>query len=198
MLSAIEIFRENILRVRSLGGIAGALTSMTTAAVDCSDLLRAQIVLTLSAFDHYVHEVTRLGMLEIFDGKRVPSGAYLRFKISLDNFSADNKFERQALESEIRIQHGFLPYQHPEKVADAIRHFSDVKIWETVASRLGTDAGQIKQRLRLCAERRNKIAHEADLDPTYPNIRWPISAKDVDDVVICIVDIVEAIHVEIS
>ncbi len=198
MLSAIELFRENILRVKSLGGLSQALTAMTTAAVDSSDLLRAQIVLAVSAFDHYVHEVTRLGMLEIFDGKRAPSAAYFRFRISLDCVRANYTIERNDLDSEIRVQHSFLAFQHPDKVADAVRLISEVKLWEAVGKRLGMEAGEVKQRLRLCIDRRNKIAHEADLDPTYPKARWPISMSDVENVVNFLTDVVEAIHNEIS
>ena len=32
-------------------------------------------------------------------------------------------------------------------------------------------------------DRRNQIAHEADLDPTNPGARWPISGQLVDDTV---------------
>lgn len=175
MLSAIEQFRENIARVRSLGGLTHALVSMTTAAIDATDILRAQYVLAVSALDHYVHEVARLGMLEVFDGIRPPSAAYLRFRISLNCLGVGQVISRSDIESEIRTQLGFNAFQQPEKVADGIRLFSDVKLWEAVASRLGGDSGAIKERLSLIVDRRNKIAHEADLDPTFPKARWPIS-----------------------
>jgi hypothetical protein len=56
----------------------------------------------------------------------------------------------------------------------------------------------VKQRLGLIVDRRNKIAHEADLDPTYPKVRWPISPADVDGVVEFLERAVEAIHVEVT
>jgi hypothetical protein len=59
-------------------------------------------------------------------------------------------------------------------------------------------SSDVKQRLKLIVDRRNKIAHEADMDPTYPKARWPISAPDVEDVVRFLVDVVEAIHVEVT
>jgi hypothetical protein len=84
------------------------------------------------------------------------------------------------------------------KVADGIRLISEIKLWEAVAARLGVTAAQVKQRLGLIVDRRNKIAHEADLDPTYPKVRWPISAADVDGVVEFLERVVEAIHVEVT
>lgn len=51
MLKAIETFRLNIQRVRHLGGVHRALLALTTTALDTSDILRAQIVLGVSALD---------------------------------------------------------------------------------------------------------------------------------------------------
>jgi hypothetical protein len=198
MLSAIEQFRENIARVRSLGGLTQALVSMTTSAIDASDILRAQYVLAVSALDYYVHEVTRLGMLEIFDGKRQPPPAFLRFRISLDCLSSGNVISRNDFDSEIRSQHGWIAFQHPDKLADAIRLFSDAKLWDCVSAEIGMKADKIKERLKLTVDRRNKIAHEADMDPTYPKARWPIAAADVNGVVEFLINVVEAIHVTVA
>ena len=63
MLSPIEQFRENITRVQNLGGLHTAFGNVTTAVVDLTDLLRAQIVMIVSALNHYIHEITRVGML---------------------------------------------------------------------------------------------------------------------------------------
>jgi hypothetical protein len=40
-----------------------------------------------------------------------------------------------------------------------------------------------KNRLALIVDRRNKIAHEADMDPTSPGSRWPIDEVLVQDVI---------------
>ena len=47
---------------------------------------------------------------------------------------------------------------------------------------------------RLVVDRRNKIAHEADVDPTYPHSRWPISQTDVDGTLSFLSETVEAIY----
>jgi hypothetical protein len=198
MLSAIEQFRDNIARVKSLGGIHQAVASMTTSAIDTSDILRAEYVLAVSALDHYVHEVTRLGMLETFDGKRPASAAYLRFRISISCLANNQNVLRSDVDSEIRAQHSYVVFQRPDRIADGIRLVSEVKLWDSVGKRIDAAPDLVKQRLSLVVDRRNKIAHEADLDPTYPKARWPISRVDVDKVVEFLVQIVEAIHLEVQ
>lgn len=185
------------MRVRALGGLYEALSKLTTPVIDSSDLLRAQIVLAVSALDHYIHELTRLGMLEVFNGVRPSTGSFGRFQVTINAAMAGiaGSGGSSWFEAEIREKHGFLAFQHPDKVADAIRLFSACELWTQVATELGLSAQDIKNRLKLIVERRNKIAHEADLDPSYPGTRWPISSADADSTVKFIEDICEAIHV---
>jgi hypothetical protein len=200
MHSAIQHFRSNIERVRALGGLYEALSRLTTPAVDTTDILRAQIVLAVSALDHYIHELTRLGMLEVFNGLRPSTSAFGRFHVTIDAAIAGiaGSGGSSWFEAEIREKHGFLAFQHPDKVADAIRLFSACELWPQVAIKLGLSIQEVKSRLRLIVERRNKIAHEADLDPSYPGTRWPISSADADSTVKFIEDICEAMHSAIT
>jgi hypothetical protein len=39
----------------------------------------------------------------------------------------------------------------------------------------------IHELTRICIDRRNKIAHEADMDPTNPGFRWPIDFQMASD-----------------
>ena len=84
MLNTMQQFRENIERVRALGGMYQALQQLTTPAMDVTDLLRAQIVMAVSALDSYIHEITRVGMLEVYSGGRPRTSAFLQFEVSLD------------------------------------------------------------------------------------------------------------------
>ena len=68
--SALEQFHTNLSRVRNLGSIVATLESQTLHPLDLSDILRAELVLSVSALDHYVHEVVRMGMLEAYRGGR--------------------------------------------------------------------------------------------------------------------------------
>lgn len=195
MKAALTRFGTNLRRARDLVAIYSTLSAKTTAALDLSDCLRAALVLGVSAFDNYVHELTRAGMLEIAKGTRPQTDAYLRFSISLKAFHVGQSTSGslQWLEEEIRIKHGWLSFQEPDKVADAIRLISSKQLWRELDVILKTSSGDAKKRLKSIVERRNKIAHEADMDPSAPGARWPISEADVHDALNSLEQIANAI-----
>lgn len=196
MQAAIDQFRSNIQHVRNLHSLYTYFSTATTAALDLSDLLRAQIVLTVSALDHYVHELTRMGMIEVFELKRPTTPAFLRFQVTLDG--AINGIQTPAssgwLDGEIRTKHGYASFQQEDRIADAIRLISSVQLWNEVSARLGIPAADIKNHLRLIVDRRNKIAHEADIDPSFPGSRWPITSADATNATDFVERVCETIH----
>lgn len=197
MLSAKQHFDHNIGRVKAIGGLYDALSGLTTSIVDVSDLLRSQIVMAVSAVDHYIHEIARIGMLEIFDGRRSPTDSFLRFQVSmvtLQQISASAGSSRILLENEIREKHSYLSFQHPDKIGDAIRLFYPDPLWPSVATSLSISVNDVKTRLKLIVERRNKIAHEADMDPSFPGSRWPITKNDVRSTIDFIEKVCGSIH----
>ncbi|HEV2491548.1 MAG TPA: HEPN domain-containing protein [Terriglobia bacterium] len=196
MQEAIDQFRANIRRVRNLGALYKAMSAQTTQALDLSDLLRAQLVTAVSALDHFVHEVVRFGMLQTYRNKRKPTRAFLQFSIAVESVqqALANPSSDDWLESEIRARHGWRSFQQADKVTEAVRLVSDVKLWEEVGGRLGKPPQDIKQQLNLIVDRRNKIAHEADIDPTFPGRRWPINEVLVNQAIDFVELVVEAIH----
>ena len=124
-------------------------------------------------------------MLEIFQNSRLRTDGFGRFSISMDNviLVVASPSNTQWLENEIRRQHGWVSFQHPDKVADAIRLFCSKELWREVGSRLGIDAKSAKNRFVFIIDRRNKIAHEADMDPRSPGSRWPIDELLVQDAI---------------
>lgn len=197
MQTAIEAFRTSIARVRHLGGIYNAMCALTTSALDQSDILRAQVVLAVAALDYYVHEVTVLGMVEVFEGKRTAPDSFPKFKVAVGVIPLDAGRHSAWFSNEVRERHSFLSFQQPEKIADAIRLFSPIRLWTCVSASLDLPESSVKAQLKLIVERRNKIAHEADIDPSYPNARWPIDEKDVQASVDFIDRLIEAMHQEI-
>jgi hypothetical protein len=251
MQSALDQFRISIGRVRDLIALHNSVNTQSTGALDVSDMLRAALVLSVSALDYYVHEVVTLGMLEIHRGQRsepAPAAntqsAFSRFQVSLggarqdrltaidiaswlesdiqqtqgsaflqqpDTLSAlipsiassiENRLNNTSwLENEIREQLSYKSFQQADKIADAIRHISDQRLWDVVAieisqtTQITRSAKDIKQRLNLIVDRRNKIAHEADIDPTFGiGSRWSIDELLVGEAVDFIEMLVESIH----
>ena len=202
MLSPIEQFRENMTRVRSLGGLYYAFDELTTPAIDLTDLLRAQIVMVVSALDHYIHEITRVGMLEVYDGTRPQTDAFLHFQVTMGGAmkGISKSSENEWLDTEIREKHGYQTFQHPDNIANAVRLFSSCKLWRSVALELNLSDQDVKNRLRAIVNRRNQISHEADVDPSYPETgsRWPIAPADVTSALDFIQDVCEAIHTVVN
>ena len=155
--------------------------------------------MAVSALDYYIHEITRLGMLEIHDNLRPSTPSFNNFQISMNAVRLDNPTNsgNAWLDSEIRDKHSYLSFQHPDKIAEAIRLFSNIQLWPTVAPHFNMSAGDIKSRLQLIVDRRNKIVHEADCDPSYPGLRWPIAVNDVVPAISFIEILCETIHKEV-
>jgi hypothetical protein len=200
MQTALDQFRANIGRVRALDGLYSFLVTQTGGTTDLSDLLRTQIVMVVSALDHYVHEATRLGMLEIMQGIRPATPAFTRFPVRMEStlLAVAASSSSAWLDDAIRAAHGHLSFQDPDKIGDAFKLITAEPVWERVGAALGIPAMQVKQEMKAIVRRRNQIAHEADLDPSYPGTLWPINATDVRTAVGLIERIVESIHLAIA
>jgi hypothetical protein len=183
MISALASFEGNIRRARDLVSLKAHLALRTSGALDLDDILRAALVMGVSALDHFIHEVVRLGMTEIYDGKRPVTPSFRRFPISLHRMQVAIGGAASAawLDEEIRETHRWQTFQQPDKIADAIRLVSGTRLWEEVGTQLGSDARSVKATLAAIVDRRNKIAHEADMDPSFPGQRWPIADGLVQD-----------------
>lgn len=178
-MTPIDQFRANISRARHLGNLYVTITSLKLPAIDLTDILRAELVMAVSALDHLMHELTRVGMLGVYSGSRPATEAYLRFRVPMGavalGLSAPDSTDW--LDTAIREAHGWLSFEQPDKIADATRLFSTVTLWEAVGGRLGLDAKDVRTRVKAIVDRRNKIAHEADLDPTLSGSTWPIDEQ---------------------
>ena len=169
MQVALDLFDANIRRSQGLTDIFRAMDSQTTGALDLTDILRAALVMSVSALDHFIHEIVRLGMLEAYRAERVRTSAFLRFQVSLESIieATSGLVPETRLESQIRERHGYQTFQTPDQIADAIRLISNAALWNNVSVNLGVERRELTETLTLIVQRRNKIAHEADLMPDY-------------------------------
>src|SRR5271166_2867336 len=149
MQKAIDDFEASMARVRALHALQHSFAKLLTVAVDLSDILRAEVVLAVSALDYFVHELTRLGMLESWSESRARTDAFQRFQLPLSMAGglSSPTTAHQILDAEIRSKHSFLSFQHPDRIADAVRLFSNVKLWEEVGKDMGLSAQVVKSSL---------------------------------------------------
>jgi hypothetical protein len=98
------------------------------------------------------------------------------------------------LDTEVRIRNSFRSFQRADRIAEALRSITERKIWEEIAINLGGNAKDIRAELNIIIDRRDKIAHEADMIPNYPGNRWPINESMVNDAVNYIEKIANSIY----
>ena len=202
MQTAIDQFRWNLGRVRNLGSLHTILNAQTTSALNLTDLLRAELVMAVSALDLYIHEFVRLGMLESLRGQRTRTDAFLRFQVNLGGTIQALSVAGSDvwLDEQIKERLGHRTFQQPDDIAEAIRLISNVDLWNSVATQLQSTSRDVRDRLRLIVDRRNKIVHEADSNPIYGQIGilWPLSATQTEDVVAFIESVAEAVNAVVA
>jgi hypothetical protein len=158
------------------------------------ELLRAEWVVRVSALDLYVHEVVSQCLLQIFQGSRPACPGYSKLQISSDTLmrihaNGPGLVRDTAFDLEIRTKLARVTYQFPDDIADGIRLISPIELWSEIAKHHGAALAQVsmgaaalKGELTQIVNRRNKIVHEGDLQPSIPRIPWPISRQDVEHV----------------
>lgn len=190
-MTPIALFETVWARCAELSALQAYLAKNVASILRPDELLRAEWVARVSALDLYVHELVAQEMLATFDGRRPATPGYMRFQISAETVeriraAATPSDANAAFDLEVRDKLSYLAFQDPEKIADGIRLFSPIELWNEVALKLGatpatkvTTAQSLKKELSLVVRRRNKIAHEGDLGPTPPREPWPISQSDL-------------------
>jgi hypothetical protein len=158
------------------------------------ELLRAEWAMRVSALDLYVHEVVSQNLLKIFQGIRAVCPGYSKLQISSDTLmrvhaNGPGVESDTAFDLEIRTKLSRITNQFPDDIADGIRMVSPIELWNEIVKHHGsasaavkTDAGVLRGELTQIVNRRNKIVHEGDLQPSFPRTPWPISRQDADDV----------------
>jgi len=190
MNRAIQQFQGNIQSAKHLGVIYQAFIGKVTPAISLDELLRAEIVLAVSALDCYVHDIVRIGMTDAFGSGRGEPNAYLAFGVSLgvvkNLLSATTEVERRGLlDHEIRRLHAFRTFQTAENISQALGLVGIKSVWDKVGNTVGMTSSDVRTQLKLIIDRRNCIAHESDINPTlgignkYP-IDFPLVESTVD------------------
>lgn len=201
----IQHFHSVWERCEELVVLHGFLNDQLTAALRPDELLRAEWVARVSALDLYIHELVAQRMLAIFEGRVEAPQSHSKFVISSSALirirSAQTEVDASAaFDLEVRGRLSTLTFQDPEKIAEGIRYVSSVALWDEVALLSGATpatknqvARDMKMNLSLIARRRNKIAHEGDLQPDIARTPWPINRTDLIVVRETIIKIVTAI-----
>jgi hypothetical protein len=180
------------------------------AVIQPDELLRAEWAMRVSALDLYIHEVVSQNLLKIFQGHRPVCPGYSKFQISSDTLmrihaSGPGLTSDAAFDLEVRTKLARVTYQFPDDIADGIRMVSTIELWNEIAKHHGAlpaavkgEAGILRGELTQIVNRRNKIVHEGDLQPSIPRMPWPITRPDVDHVKTTIERIVGGVEAKVQ
>ena len=170
MRSSQALFDTHIRDALSLSAIYDYGAIHLRAPFSFDDILRAQIANSVSAFDKFMHDLIRIGMIETFVGRRRPTPKYSTEVLSLEAISliraATVPPPEAYFEKEILKKHSHLSFQDPVKVADALGLiWAEPQKWQAISNQMGrADHDNTRKILSLICVRRNKIVHEADYD----------------------------------
>ena len=186
MHNALSLFRKNIEEAKSLIPVYEYLEISLVTPLSFDDLLRAQIVYSVSAFDKLMHDLIRIGMVEIFMGNRPTTPQYLTETITISTYSElisptflpkELVFE-QAIVRKLKT----VSYQTPDNVAKGLSYiWNEPQKWQRIASNMAMDTETVKTELKLIVDQRNRIVHEADINP-LTNQKYSITKSDSQSV----------------
>lgn len=199
-LNQIKIhFNDNISNIEQNFKIVDKLISLNE--IDKSkDILRSQIVFLESALDFYLHELSKCGMIKIFNGDWPKTERYNNLKVEMKLIDAaiknpescdwllsyiNNKNKREvyiSLES-MREQLNLLGIEFESVVKNA---FSD----KSNAREFSSNGKQI---IKDLFDRRNEIAHQSDRNH-FNSEQNEITKKYVLENIEYVKRLVEAIH----
>ena len=202
MISAITQFKQSLEKVKEMHTLYCHLKDNLQLPNDLTDLLRSEIVNLVSALDKLVHELVRIGMIDIFFNRRTETAAYNNFTISLEtlknvNSSSPIQPPEYFLEQEIVNKHKHLSFQYPDKISEALS-----LIWgeshklQKIAIRMNMDQRDLKTQLKNIVSKRNQIVHESDID-IITGDKIPITKSDVELIYNFIESFGQAIYDEI-
>lgn len=180
MRNALRTFDDNISDARALFSYYEYLGNEVKVPQDkIADFLRFQLVYAVSALDRFLHEIIRIGCIETLSGLRLVTSKFSTLSINLANemklftrvdILSDVSFLRSEFvkiaSSEISRLFAYMSFQDPEKVKDGLSYiWNEKQKFEKLATIMSMDRCYVEQTLKVIVNRRNQIAHEADVDP---------------------------------
>lgn len=168
MFNALRFFEKNINDSSQLIALF-EYTKEHLPSMNFDDLLRSHLVHAVSAFDKLLHDIIRIGMLEIFQEERKGTSKYFSEGISLE---IHNKISKATIppkeyyfESEMTRKLSYLSFQDPKKIADGLSLiWSEQHKWQVISKGMRIEMSKVKTTLKTISTRRNQIVHEADIN----------------------------------
>lgn len=202
------VLDRNINYAKGLVKAGQAMEKLRPELLDPADLHRAAWTQSVSAFDHWLHEEV-YARVEVLARRATQARGPMLKKLALplelvEKTKYQNMDFGDAVGEHLRAVIGRTSFHQARPIADAVRYVRDLdakQVWagiaEGISAQYGYDtsltAEQAKHEHRQIVDRRNEIAHAADLDPAT-NERRPMSATEAYDAVIWIKHLAQAVE----
>lgn len=197
MQFAYEKFNKLIEETKNVQQIYHYLKNVAKVPLDISDLLRWQWVQYVSALDKLVHDLVRIGMLNIYEGKCEKTPKYKTFQLDIETY---NEMQNQPIravtifEQKIVQKHGFLAFQDPNKISEALSFiWNENDKWGKIAYQMEMPKEECVAFLKNIVIRRNQIVHEGDYTDALSQ-RQDIFEQDIEDIRIYILKLGNSIY----
>ncbi len=173
MQQAIETFKLNVDSVKQLDTIYQYLDQNNIKTLDLSEILRAEIVLAVSALDNFISDVLYIGLVETFEGNRnIPTDfakPFNEFQVDMQTLTqiinAPSPNDKSLILGDyIRKINSKNPYQDPKQIESALLLLGIKQLWTKLGTELSIKPEDLKKELANIVWQRHKIAHEADFD----------------------------------
>ncbi|WP_280266738.1 hypothetical protein [Nocardia wallacei] len=210
--SAFQDFEQNLGFAKRLIEGGQLLERLAVGSFDITDLYRSAWVQAVSALDHWVHEEVYQRAVALVQKPSATKPRKLKeFDIPvelLDRVHHHSAPLAEAFEAQLRAALGWRSFQHPDRIKEGFALVTDTPLWAAVAEQFNfgmppdqhVKTQDVRERLLSITDRRNRIAHGADRDPSTPIARSPISAVEVETTIIWLhrlaTAILQALHSE--
>lgn len=174
MQQAIDTFKLNIDSVKQLDAIYQYLEQNNVGkTLDLSEILRAEIVLAVSAMDNFISDILHFGLIHTFEGSRVIPADFVKpfndFQVDMQTLvqiiNAPSPNDKSLILGDyIRKVNSKNPYQDPKQIESALLLLGIKQLWIKLGNELTQKGDDVRRELANIVWQRHKIAHEADFD----------------------------------
>ncbi|MFI6326541.1 hypothetical protein ACIBG8_54095 [Nonomuraea sp. NPDC050556] len=195
----IDYARKLIVGGRALEGLHGLSAVVNygdLTSADPADLYRAAWSQAVAALDHWMHQalINRIIRLTNDSGNTRPRHLnQIKIPFEVAEQMHDSTIE-SVLRKFLREELSRTSYQSPRRITEGLQLVTGdtpSAIWNKIGDRIGQSADAVKDRQDQIVNRRNRIAHHADLD--QGGNRVSMSAAEAEATVQWINDIAGAI-----
>ncbi|MGW2296341.1 hypothetical protein [Streptomyces violaceorubidus] len=186
----------NLSYARRMVKAGRMLTPFRSPTIDIDDFYRAAWVQAVAAIDHWLHEevLRRVAELTAKDSPEMPP-QLRRYELPLHRVEAVRRGEvtlSEAVVEHLREKLAVQALQHPGKISEVLRLVTEQKVWYEAAGcinqhffqgRTTFNEKKLRSRYLEITQRRNRIAHDADLVDGDLKQRRAIDEAEVTDAI---------------